>query len=405
MACPLFSGEREKDEGNGEGGSDLHYLDYLKIPELLQLQQPLSRTPENPKGVHDEHLFILIHQVYELWFRQILHELDSIMEILKADILEESLMLVINSRANRIMVILRIAVEQIKVLETMTPLDFLDFRHFLSQSSGFQSLQFRLVECKLGVREDLRISYGGQSFKSGFVGYPGDAAKRLEDATKQPSLLALVDSWLSRTPGIGSGFQFFDKYCKAVEKMLEEMKNDAEKEVRENARKQKLKEYEMQTKFFHQLMDAEEHAALVKKGERRLSHKATQGALMIALYRDEPRFQPAYQFISTLMDIDALIMQWRNNHSLFVQRMLGDKMGTGGSSGYRYLRATVSDRYKIFLDFFNLSSYIIPRWYIPPLSEEMKDLLAVHFTDPKQGIRYSQRSLSPEPEEEEKNVK
>eukprot|EP00118_Oscarella_pearsei_P006462 m.29158 g.29158 ORF g.29158 m.29158 type:complete len:220 (+) comp31139_c0_seq6:27-686(+) len=153
MACPLFSGEREKDEGNGEGGSDLHYLDYLKIPELLQLQQPLSRTPENPKGVHDEHLFILIHQVYELWFRQILHELDSIMEILKADILEESLMLVINSRANRIMVILRIAVEQIKVLETMTPLDFLDFRHFLSQSSGFQSLQFRLVECKLGVRE------------------------------------------------------------------------------------------------------------------------------------------------------------------------------------------------------------------------------------------------------------
>ncbi|XP_065844166.1 tryptophan 2,3-dioxygenase-like [Oscarella lobularis] len=375
MSCPVG---RERDDEEGKG---LHYLEYLKIPELLNLQQPLSKSAENPNGVHDEHLFILMHQVYELWFKQILHELDSIMNIMTADFLDESLMLVINSRTSRIVVILKIVVEQIKVLETMTPLDFLDFRHYLSQSSGFQSLQFRILECKLGIRDDLRISYGGSTYKSAFSDdRHRSAAEQLEQATKNPSFLTLVDRWLARTPGLDGEFQFFDKYSKAVREMLAEMKDEAKKETSLSIRNRKLKDHETQTKFFKQLMDVEEHASLVEKGQRRLSHKATQGALMVALYRDEPRFQPAYHFISSLMDIDSLLMQWRNNHSLFVQRILGDKMGTGGSSGYRYLRSTVSDRYKVFLDFFNLSSYIIPRWHIPKLTSEMKDTLGAYFT-------------------------
>ncbi|XP_037086365.1 tryptophan 2,3-dioxygenase-like [Pollicipes pollicipes] len=87
----------------------------------------------------------------------------------------------------------------------------------------------------------------------------------------------------------------------------------------------------------------------------------------------EPRFNQPYQLINLLMDIDELLIKWRNNHVQIVQRMIGSQqVGTGGSSGYQYLRATVSDRYKVFLDLFNLSTFLIPRQYVPPLSRAMQ---------------------------------
>jgi tryptophan 2,3-dioxygenase len=178
---------------------------------------------------------------------------------------------------------------------------------------------------------------------------------------------------------LGKEFDFWSKYSATVKDMLEEQRQETETEIRPRMKEQKMKDYESQKVFVKQILEEGEYDVLVQKGVRRISHKAMQGALMITLYRDEPRFQTAYQFISLLMDVDTLLMQWRNNHSLFVQRIIGSKVGTGGSSGYQYLRSTVSDRYKVFVDFFNLSSYVVPRCRIPPLSEEMKDLLHVHF--------------------------
>jgi tryptophan 2,3-dioxygenase len=126
------------------------YSSYLKLDELLSLQQPRSRGPE-----HDEMLFIIIHQVYELWFKELLHELDYLMALLRAND---------RSRAGhtfkRILTVLKVMVAQIDILETMTPLEFQSFRDRLESGSGFQSQQFRALECVLGIRRpDMRERY------------------------------------------------------------------------------------------------------------------------------------------------------------------------------------------------------------------------------------------------------
>jgi len=132
---------------------------------------------------------------------------------------------------------------------------------------------------------------------------------------------------------------------------------------------------------FRSLIDEKFHQQLVARGERHLSHRALLGALMIMLYREQPLFQGPYQVLSLLMDIDALITKWRYNHLILVQRQIGNKQGTGGSAGYSYLRSTCSDRYKIFIDLFNLASFLIPREFIPKLTNEMKLRLSVASVD------------------------
>src|SRR3954451_22138301 len=120
------------------------YQSYLKIDDLLSLQQPRSAGPG-----HDETVFIIIHQVYELWFKELLHELDRVMQLLEADQSHGS-----QHTLKRILTILKVMVSQLDILETMTPLEFLSFREGLAAASGFQSDQFHQVEFVLGVKSE-----------------------------------------------------------------------------------------------------------------------------------------------------------------------------------------------------------------------------------------------------------
>ncbi|MGH7673330.1 MAG: tryptophan 2,3-dioxygenase [Gemmatimonadales bacterium] len=136
------------------------YASYLKLDELLALQQPRSATPEGGKPEHDELLFIIIHQVYELWFKELLHELDYLQVLLRANDRSRAL-----HTFKRILTLLKVLVAQIDILETMTPLEFLSFRDRLESGSGFQSRQFRALECVLGVRRaDMRDRYPDERF-------------------------------------------------------------------------------------------------------------------------------------------------------------------------------------------------------------------------------------------------
>ena len=117
-------------------------------------------------------------------------------------------------------------------------------------------------------------------------------------------------------------------------------------------------------------------------GQRRLSYRASMGALFIQLYRHEPIFNMPFRVLSVLMDIDSLVQKWRHNHVMMVQRMIGNRIGTGGSSGYHYLRSTVSDRYRVFLDLFNLSTFFVPRKYIPELTAAIKRALEFRRQSP-----------------------
>ena len=140
----------------------LSYSSYLQLDKILDSQSLRSEKQENL--VHDEMLFIIIHQTYELWFKQILHELDSIILMFKGNyVLEENTGRVV-ARLDRIIEIQKLLIDQVGILETMTPMDFLEFRDLLTPASGFQSLQFRQIENKLGMDADKRVRFGKQKY-------------------------------------------------------------------------------------------------------------------------------------------------------------------------------------------------------------------------------------------------
>ncbi|CAF1423024.1 unnamed protein product [Rotaria magnacalcarata] len=359
----------------------VNYGNYLQLNKLLNAQTLLSgKHDQNKNMVHDEHLFIIIHQSFELWFKQILWEIDSLRKIFMNNVIDETHMFVSINRLQRCVQIWRLLCDQISILETMTPLDFMEFRSYLSPASGFQSLQFRLVENKLGLTDNLRVVYNQMSYKNAF---PIEAERSaLANSLEQPTLLVLIERWLERTPGLeDSDFSFRDEYARAVAQYIKFLQTNAESEPNPTARDAALEDVKKTADTFRSLIDEKFHQQLLSRGDRRMSHRAWHGALMIMLYREQPRFQGPYQILSLLMDIDALITKWRYNHVILVQRQIGNKQGTGGSAGYSYLRSTCSDRYKVFVDLFNLASFLIPREFIPKLSNVMRLRLSVASVD------------------------
>src|SRR6266403_3666236 len=142
--------------------ADFYYADYLKLPALLAAQQPES--VRHGKPAHDEMLFIIVHQTYALWFKQILHELESIQADFGGEVVEDEYLGRIVHGLERINEILKLLIQQLEVLETMTPLDFLDFRDFLIPASGFQSFQFRKMEILLGLKRKDRLTYNQKPY-------------------------------------------------------------------------------------------------------------------------------------------------------------------------------------------------------------------------------------------------
>jgi tryptophan 2,3-dioxygenase len=133
---------------------------------VLGAQVPLSATPSKPKGEHDEMLFIIIHQSFELWFKQVLHEISAVIEIFGKDFVSDIEATRCLHHLTRVVAILRLLVSQFDVLETLTPLDFMTFRDFLYPASGFQSVQFRLLENKLGMDPARRVQYQNAAYHS-----------------------------------------------------------------------------------------------------------------------------------------------------------------------------------------------------------------------------------------------
>ena len=175
--------------------AELHYHDYLQLDKILNAQSPES--DKRNLSAHDEMLFIIIHQVYELWFKQLHYETNSIVEIMKKPALNDNspeLQTVVH-RLNRMVTILKLLVHQIDVMETMTPMDFLDFRDMLRPASGFQSWQFKELEAKLGLKYEQR--HGQEYYISQLR---EEHIEIIRKAESEKSLLELVNSWLERMP-------------------------------------------------------------------------------------------------------------------------------------------------------------------------------------------------------------
>lgn len=252
------------------------YTNYLKVDELLELQQPLSDGPE-----HDELLFITIHQVYELWFKQVLHETAALQLALESSNTHRSLALL-----GRIRTIMKTCVAQLDILETMTPLQFNSFRGRLSSASGFQSAQFRELEAVLGRRDHAGANASpgsGMATASHLV--PGSVArKKVEQAMARPSL------------------------------------------------------YDSALKYFHSRGHQIPEDVLARDFSSSYeANQKVQDALLMA-HQTDPE---ANMVGEALVDLDEGLQEWRYRHVKMVERTIGAKMGSGGSSGVGYLSSTL----------------------------------------------------------------
>ena len=349
-----------------------YYADYLKLPELLSAQAPESVRHGRP--AHDEMLFIIVHQTYELWFKQILHELDRIQVDFGGNVLEDEYFGRIVHGLDRINEILKLLIQQLEVLETMTPLDFLDFRDFLFPASGFQSAQFRMIEIGLGLSRGARSNYAGKPFDATL----DDADRaRVGAADRGPKLIDQLDRWLSRTPFVHRpDYDFSLEYRNAVKRMLED---DAAR-VRANVaispeqREAEAGRIEGSLQEFQAIFAPDSGPS-----PWRMSRAAVQAALFIVVYRDRPVLQQPFRLLAALMNVDELLTLWRYRHALMVQRMIGVKIGTGGSAGHDYLRDTAAS-HRIFSDLFRLSTYLIPRSRLPKLPREVEGAMGYKYT-------------------------
>lgn len=357
--------------------SSIHYNSYLQLDRILSSQDLRSESVDSP--AHDEMLFIIIHQVYELWFKQINHELHSVVTLFSDQKVNEKNVGIAVSRFNRITEIFKVLIQQISVLETMTPLDFLDFRNYLFPASGFQSFQFREMEVMLGLKASRRYTYNDKPYTCVFDDRKKESLESLESGK---SLLELVEDWLERTPFLEfNDFNFISYYRDAVQKMLNKesqaiMATDILSEEYKAMRMKMLGDTES---YFANIMDEERHKKMIADGKLRLSYKATVAALFINLYRDEPILHLPFQLLAKLVEIDDLVTTWRYRHAQMVMRMLGNKVGTGGSSGHEYLSKT-AEKHHIFSDFHNVSTLLIPRSELPELPEDFKRNLGYYFS-------------------------
>lgn len=244
----------------GEQGAQLTYGSYLRLAQLLDSQHLESDPP-----AHDELLFITIHQVYELWFKQLLHEVTAVRDAMTAGRLWWAQHLL-----QRVHVIERTLVQQVDVLETMTPQDFLEFRQRLAPASGFQSVQFRELEFLSGAKDP--------SYVERFRGLTDAEKQRLADRLGEPTL--------------------WDAFLDVLRA--------------------------------HDLPAATDEE--ISSSLRTVAH-------------DRSRYAAVWALAEALLQHDELAASWRARHVVMVERMIGSKSGTGGSSGSTYLRSRLPLQY------------------------------------------------------------
>jgi tryptophan 2,3-dioxygenase len=342
--------------------NSLYYGDYLQLHKILDAQSPVSFTHKDSHA-HDEMLFIVIHQAYELWFKQILHETYSAIDIFKQPTINDNtpeLQLVVH-RLQRCVSILKVLVQQIDIMETMTPMDFLDFRDMLRPASGFQSWQFKELEALLGLRYEDR--YGQEYYISQLRTKEIDIIRHAES---QQSLMSLVNIWLKRMP-------FFD-----TAKGWEEFNITSSSHIHpywntyRNCYRESLADAESShlTSFDKLFLSDDDETA----NGRQLHPKACRAALFIMLYRGYPLLHLPFQLLNTLLEIDEQLSTWRYRHWNMVQRIIGSRIGTGGSTGGDYLQKALLS-HSIFKEIAALTSFLIERKKLPALPDKVIDKL------------------------------
>jgi len=337
----------------GRGAGNWTYADYLQLHELLELQG-------DERGINsDEMHFIIVHQTFELWFKQVIRELSEVRDILGGDHVPEDDIPRAVDHLGRTTEIFRLMANQWGVLETLTPQGFLAFRDGLGTASGFESFQMREFEILLGLKNEDRI--GGMdpltNFRAMAKANERGAAMlaRLEDAMSKPSLCESMMNWVERTPIMGSSYdsEGDDAAVRAyIEAHLESHRALSE------AAAERSSGWGAQdpAKMAARMAAAHEGAVdfLMPGGE---VSRARAGLLFIESYRELPLLTWPRKLIDAIVELEESMVKWRHAHARMVERIMGRRIGTGGTSGVDYLDAT--SQYRIFKDLWGVRTILV----------------------------------------------
>lgn len=355
------------------------YWEYIRVEDLLQLQSGLAETEEGLSN--DEVLFITIHQIDELWFKLLLRELISIRDLFaQSPVPEQSLSEGVRGMRRMVGLFHQVA-QHFALMETMTTRDYLAFRDKLSPASGFQSAQLREIEILMGLESKLRVPLGGEStYMDALRNHDGSdspasrrVSRRLED---RPTLAEAVDAWLWRTPIQGSTPQdegdaevvrgFLDAYLAQHAAETQRSRRFAEHEGLDDEDRARLdRRYEDERRRAREFLLAEG----VEDAEERARRSRIRAALVfIESYRELPLLAWPREVVDAIVAMEQASLIFRQRHARMVERVIGRRPGTGGSSGVDYLDKTALT-YRVFEDVWAVRRLQLRRDALPPLEQ------------------------------------
>lgn len=359
------------------------YWDYIRVEELLSLQSGLEATDENL--ANEEVLFVVVHQVYELWFKLVLRELTSARDLFTSDVVAEQELSGVVERLRRISTIFRVATDHFSVVETLGTKAYLAFRDKLMPASGFQSAQLRQIEIMFGLAEEERIPLGPVGSHMAALHAPGGgsspALRRVEKTLKDtPNFKTALETWLARTPidailgedGTPEGDVdgFIDRYLEAHGRVVAASRDHAQgvaeaasRDVEgERARLAGIYERERKSVADFLKPTGEDVEAAKAKGGIRAA------IVFLETYRELPLLAWPREVLAAVLEVEQAFVIFRQRHARMVERVIGRRTGTGGSAGVDYLDQTAVS-YRIFRDLWAVRTLMLPADTAPKLRD------------------------------------
>jgi tryptophan 2,3-dioxygenase len=352
-----------------------NYWDYLKLDRLLELQTGFDQDDATLSA--DELHFIVVHQVYELWFKLILRSLRLARDRLAVPRVAEETIPSVVHHLRRVSMVLELAVEHWRLVETLTPQDFLAFRDKLIPASGFQSFQLREIEIVLGLDEAERIRFGkvdpiahirdlGKESPAGQL-----ARDRVDAASAEGTFLGALNDWLYRTPIQGSSpgdpgdddvvASFVRRYLAAAEAAHDGGLERLVAALGEKTRAELTERFATTRAAAKAFLEGED----VGEAERKVIRRCRAAALFIESYRDLPLLAWPRLLLDVVVETEEELVLFRHRHARMVERVIGRRVGTGGSGGVDYLEKTLV--YRVFRDLWAIRTVLLPKDRLPPL--------------------------------------
>ena len=356
----------------------MNYWNYIRVEELLRLQGGIG--DDESKLTNDEVLFITVHQVYELWFKLVLRELVTVRDVFRQNPVPDVQLSAAVRSFKRISTIFEQAVDHFRVVETLTTRDYLEFRDQLIPASGFQSAQVREVEVILGLEDSARVPLGKQkSFMEalkGERGEPSSAHHRVEARLgDKPTLKDAVYEWLARTPIYGGAYSE-EGTVQFLRAFLEAHRNDAKARMERAATAagsvvdadEIRARYEREIKNGEAFLFAEDDPSVDPETKRK-RRDVRAAAIFLESYRELPRLAWAREVVDSVLEMEQSMIIWRQRHARMVERVIGRRVGTGGSAGVDYLDETAL-RYRVFVDLWGVRALLLRLPILPAVEQE-----------------------------------